>query len=169
QGTLHAGVTDDNLHVVPQRHVTVDKIAAIEEERVVFASQRGNELVHDAARNAYKLVLSLAREFDQINRIHIEVEKVFPECGRAHFHRRRGAEARFSRDVAAKYDVSPSQPMAILLEVFRDPADKIAPGILAILLDILKIEFDRTVEIDGMHSDKPIGPLTASESDAPVN
>jgi hypothetical protein len=59
--------------------------------------------------------------------------------------------------------------MAILLEVFRDPANIIAPGILPILLDILKIELDKDVEIDGMHSDKPIGPLTASESDAPVN
>src|SRR5208337_3100991 len=111
------------------------------------------ELVHDAARNAHKLVLSLAREFDEIYRIHIEVEKIFPECGRAHFHRRRGAEARLARHVAAKNHVGARKPMAILLEVFRDPANIIAPGILAILLDIIKAEFDRAIEIEGMHSD----------------
>jgi hypothetical protein len=59
--------------------------------------------------------------------------------------------------------------MAILLEVSRDPANIIAPGILAILLDIFKIEFDGSAEIEGMNSDKPIGPLAASECDAPVN
>ena len=64
-GVFHHGVGDDEGHVLRNGREGEAQVAAIEQKRVVFGSVCGDELVHDAATGADKLVFSPLAETGQ--------------------------------------------------------------------------------------------------------
>src|SRR5439155_23807694 len=110
--------------------------------------------VHDAAGHADEFVLRAAGQLDRLNRVETEVHEPLPERRRSHFHRRRGAQSRLTRNVAAKDQVGTREAMPAGLEKLCHAAKIVAPRMNGILLDSVQAKLDRVIEVERMSADR---------------
>jgi len=72
---------------------------------MAFASERGNKLVHDAARHPGEIMFGLLREQDFFNGVNVPASRGFNQSGCANFKRGAAAQAAAQRHGGHEGDI----------------------------------------------------------------
>ena len=97
---LDVGVDNQNRNCrVGQRNHFRLAGTAVEQHRVIFLTEVGNELVHNPAGHMSELVFRLLAQQAFLNRIHRLAGNRFAKRGNGNFQSRRGRQPAAKRDV----------------------------------------------------------------------
>ena len=169
QSPFDAGIANDEFHLPAQRDVTVFQVAAIEEQGVVSAAQRRDELVHNPAGHAHKFVLRPACQLDRLDGLQAQLHEALPENRGAHLHRRRRAESGLPRNVAAKHQVRAGKPVTIGFQKLGDAPKVVAPGVRRVLLNRIETELRRIVEVKRPDANRAIAARAPRKPDIAID
>ena len=127
---LDHGVGNHQRDVGGNRSQFEAQIAAIQQQGVIFPAVGGDELVHDAATGAYKLVFGpLAKPRQRGPRI-ADADQRGDGQRRRHFKSRRAGQSRAERHVAPQAEAERGNPVALSRED-RGHAERVVAPVLA--------------------------------------
>ena len=126
-GVLDHGVGDDQGHGVRNGGEAIAEVAAVEQERVAGRAVGGDELVHDAAVCADKLIFRALAEAGQEGARDGDAEETGDRGGGGHLDRGGAGEAGAERDIAPQAEAERRNGVAFAGEDGEDAEGIVAP------------------------------------------
>ena len=152
QPALHLRVDDHDPQFVGDGGRLGLQAAAVDEQRMPVLAECRDELIHDAATAADKLVLGLLAQQRDVAQAGIEPEGSLQCLAHGYLERSRRAEACTLRHVAADHHVQPvGQRTETLDEDIDDTTDVVGPALVTVLGTCVSGELVALVVIVGGH------------------